>query len=164
MSIYSLLFFLILLLTVIYLNKSTYIETFATCISREYIKTDKDEYEPIQEVLCNGLTNKDCKKQEQDCVLLPVDIDDFEETNDEEMQRELHKMVSHCMMKDPTVTLDSKCMKRELFKKQKVKKKLGRLSRRAGAFYNKLLYKSILKKCSLDSKDKYVIDKDCQIF
>jgi len=161
MSIYFLSIILILLLIIIYLNRSTYIETFATCISREYIKTDKDEYEPIQEVLCNGLTDKDCKKQEQDCVLLRVDIDDFEETNDEDMQHALHKMVGHCMMKDPTVTLDNKCMKRELFQKQK---KVGRLRRRSNVFNNKILYENIIKKCSLDSKDKYVIDKDCKIF
>ena len=143
-----------LLLIIIYLNKTTYIETFATCISREYIKKDDDEYEPVQEVMCNGLSNKECKRQEQDCVLIDRDEEDFEEEYNEDTQHQLNKMIGYCMKKDPTVTLNINCMQRKLTSPRRRRR---RLNKRYGM-------RSIVKECSLKSKNKYVIDKDCQLF
>lgn len=156
--------FVFLLFVLLYNNKHIFVERFEeqnkkpfVCLSREYIKNDNDEYEPVQEVICGDLDEKTCKEQEADCVAVEVDIETFHKQNSEEVKNELNKMFGHCMIKNPNVKLDKKCLKRQTSLMNLRRSRLGKMKRTNQ-------YKTILKKCELKSKDKYVLDTNCKLF
>jgi hypothetical protein len=130
-------------------------------MAKHYYKNDNDEYEPIEETLCSGMTDEECKDYDADCIVSNMDPDKIADENSEEIEDELERLVKYCMKPTTDVILDTKCLRREL--------KKNRGSGRRGFFGRRRktpnLYKNIMKKCEIQSDDKkYTLDPKCVLF
>ena len=133
-----------------------------SCFAKHYYKNDLDEYEPIEEALCSGMTDEECKDYNAECIVSNIDPDKIADENSEEIEDELEKLVKYCMKPTTDVFLDAKCLRREL---KKNRGRGGGLFRRRRSSYSKNLYKNIMKKCEIRSDDKkYTLDPKCVLF
>lgn len=151
----------LILLVFFYYNRNI-TERFS-CLAKHYYKNDNDEYEPIEETLCSGMTDEECKDYKEECIISNIDEDKISNENSEEIEKELEKLLRYCMKTTTDVTFDEKCIKRELQKSR------GRGRGRKGFFGRKKktpdLYKIITKKCEIKSNDtKYTLDPNCVLF
>lgn len=129
-----------------------------SCLAKHYYKNDLDEYEPIEEALCSGMTDEECKDYNAECIMSNIDSDKIEDENSEEIEHELEKLVKYCMKPTTDVVLDTKCSRREL-KKNRGRGLFGRRKKTPD------LYKNIMKKCEIKSEDKkYTLDPKCVLF
>ena len=79
-----------------------------SCLAKHYYKNDLDEYEPIEEALCSGMTDEECKDYNAECIVSNIDPDKIADENSEEIEDELEKLVKyHETTTD--VFLDAKC-------------------------------------------------------
>ena len=163
MIITLILVFLIFLVLFCYKHKIT--EQF-TCLAKHYYKND-DEYEPIEETLCSGMTDEECKDYKAECIISNIDDEKLSNENSEEIEKELEKMLGYCMKSTTDVIFDHKCINKELNKNRGrgtrgTRGNRGFLGRRKKTLD---LYKIIMKKCEIKSNDKkYTLDPKCILF
>ena len=161
MIITLILVFLIFLVLFYYNHKIT--EQFS-CLAKHYYKNDTDEYQPIEEMLCSGMTDEECKDYRAECIISNIEMEKISNENSEEIEYELEKLMKYCMKPTTDVFLDTKCLRREL------KKKTGggglfRRNRSSNSTNSKQLYKNIIKKCNIQSDEKkYTLDPNCMLF
>ena len=158
MIITLILVFLIFLVLFYYNHKIT--EQFS-CLAKHYYKNDNDEYEPIEETLCSGMTDEECNDYKAECIISNIDEDRLSNENSEEIENELEKLLGYCMKSNTDVIFDEKCIKKEL-KKNRGRGRRGFFGRRKKT---PDLYKIIMKKCEIKSNDKkYTLDPKCVLF
>ena len=159
MIITLILVFLIFLVLFYYNHNIT--EQFS-CLAKHYYKTNLDEYEPIEEALCSGMTDEECNDYNAECIVSNIDPDKIKDENSEEFEDELEKLVKFCMKPTTDVFLDTKCLRREL--KENRGRRGGLFTRRRSS-HTKSLYKTIMKKCEIRSDNKkYTLDPKCVLF
>lgn len=154
-------FVLILLL---FLTASSSITEPFSCMSRHYYKDMDDKFVPLME-MCYDFTDEECGEFQEECVVSNIDHERLRRENSEEVNTMLESMIHTCMIPNPDVVMDHKCLRKEL-RKTIPTTTSGRRTRRRGNKRNPQ-YDEIMRKCRIKpntSNEKYILNKDCDLF
>jgi len=158
---------LVFLIFLVLFYYNTKIQEHFSCFPKHYYKSDKDTYEPIEEMLCTGMTDEECADYNADCIISNIDSDKISDENSEEIEYEIETQIKYCMKPTTDVVFDEKCIKRELNSRGR-REIGGRRQSRSTSRRNRIapnLYKIIMKKCEIKSNQKkYTLDPNCVLF
>ena len=141
-----------------------------SCMSRHYYKDENDQFVPLTNKICAYFTEEECADFQEECVFSNIDQDKLKRENSDEVNTMLESMVHTCMIPNPDVVMNQKCLKNELRKSaastKSGKRRIGRGSV-SGTRKSSLNYDEIIRKCRLkpsSTYEKYILDKDCELF
>lgn len=132
-----------------------------SCMSRHYYKDEDDKFVPLTNEICAYFTEEECADFQEECVFSNIDNDKLKRDNSDEVNTMLESMIHTCMIPNPDVVMNQKCLKNELrnttSSTTKGKRRIGKRSSAAGT-----IHKCRLKPSS--TYEKYILDKDCGLF